>query len=232
MMARKQRMKHILLVHPLSQGAPAWVHELTRSGPEVFIAQDITAAVDALKRPPPGGFDLLLIDLHWSEPETRALAGAIQRYAPLAHLLGFSPLPLEGVLHWPSRLSQIQGRLRSLQGEEVLDPADAHSALRTQAVRLLHKSLTVWSQVTGSSRLQLAQESRIWHVYDDGTGLRCRQLDRYLKLHSLPQKPRWNQILETARYVIARTPSLQLRLGLEGELKHLEFLMEFLGVDS
>ncbi len=227
MKPRTHRMRQILLIHPLPQGIPPWVKELKGLGSRVTTARDIPTALAALEGPPPGGFDLLLVDLHWSDSEVQALAGAIQRHAPRAHLLGFSPLLLEGILSWPTRLSQVQHRIRAFREAETPEPDAAHSALRGQAVRVLQQALSTWSEATGSTRLQLAQESQIWHVYNDGTGLRCRQLDRYLKLDSLPQKPRWHQIIETARYVIARTPSLQLRLSLEGELKHLEFLLEY-----
>ncbi|MDR9498686.1 MAG: response regulator [Hydrogenovibrio sp.] len=74
---------------------------------------------------------------------------------------------------------------------------------RENLVSLLKESVRLWENETGKHRADLAEESGLWTVTLDGSVRKTRTLDRYLKLKTLPKRPRWSIVLQTARFVIA-----------------------------
>ncbi|RMF16131.1 MAG: hypothetical protein D6758_08535 [Gammaproteobacteria bacterium] len=78
---------------------------------------------------------------------------------------------------------------------------DAGLEARQALVTLLCRALALWEVHTGQSKAALAEASGAWRVYIDGSTAKTRTLDKYLKLSSLPARPRWRQVIRTALYV-------------------------------
>ncbi len=76
-------------------------------------------------------------------------------------------------------------------------------AFRRAVVELMLAALAAWERSTGSSRIELAERSRVWRVTIDEGRLRVRALERYLSLAKLPRQPRWREVLRTAYFVLA-----------------------------
>ena len=76
-------------------------------------------------------------------------------------------------------------------------------AFRRAVVELMIAALAAWERSTGSSRIELAERSRVWRVTIDEGRLRVRALERYLSLAKLPRQPRWREVLRTAYFVLA-----------------------------
>ncbi|HEY9050314.1 MAG TPA: hypothetical protein VIQ03_02140, partial [Gammaproteobacteria bacterium] len=56
----------------------------------------------------------------------------------------------------------------------------------------------------GKSKLDLAEESRIWPVYIDKSTPTTRTLDKYLHIDSCPKNPRCQRVIDTAEFVLKR----------------------------
>lgn len=93
-------------------------------------------------------------------------------------------------------------RLLDLVGRHLAGGGDANR--RCEAVRLMNLALHCWTACTGSTKADLAQQSRIWNVYMEKDGYcRTQTLDKYLSEKTLPSRPRWPDILATAEFVLA-----------------------------
>ena len=53
-----------------------------------------------------------------------------------------------------------------------------------------------------SCEYTINNEMEDMNVYIDGTTAKTRTLDKYLTTKSLPSKPRWRAVIQTANYVI------------------------------
>ncbi len=93
----------------------------------------------------------------------------------------------------PSLISQ------DIVEQDVTEPSDAY---RQAIVTLMSDSLEVWSLVTGKGKIDFAETSGIWRVNLDKTSLQTRTLDKYLMIETLPDNPRWRDVLRTARFVL------------------------------
>lgn len=74
---------------------------------------------------------------------------------------------------------------------------------RRELVELMVYAVEVWERVTGRTRIDLAEKSRVWRVTIDEGRLRVRAMERYLSLARLPRQPRWREVLRTAYYVLS-----------------------------
>lgn len=93
---------------------------------------------------------------------------------------------------------------------------------RRQLVSLMQLSLEAWERATRRNRIELAEASGIWRITVDDGRLRVRAMDRYLSLDSLPERPRWREVLRTAYYVLAEVPlDTGHRRSLEQGVEHL-----------
>lgn len=70
-------------------------------------------------------------------------------------------------------------------------------------VTLLRTSLNLWERSTNKSKVDLAEQSRCWRVYVDGTTVKTRTFDKYLSVRTIPDRPRWRSVVRTANYVLA-----------------------------
>ncbi|MCE2572004.1 ATP-binding protein [Motilimonas eburnea] len=98
-------------------------------------------------------------------------------------------------------LHQTQGDVMGTQSN--LGPSLCLSELeyRQVLVDIMTKALALWQDATGKSKIDLAQQSKIWKVYLDRSSAQTRTLDRYFLLQTLPKIPRWRDVLRTAAFV-------------------------------
>jgi len=75
---------------------------------------------------------------------------------------------------------------------------------RRALVELMLAVVETWERSTGTSRLELAEKSRLWRVTIDDGRLRARAMERYLSLSKLPRNPRWRDVLRTAYHVLGQ----------------------------
>ncbi|TLS74951.1 hypothetical protein FE236_10590 [Mariprofundus erugo] len=87
------------------------------------------------------------------------------------------------------------------QPDQIALPADE----RELVVCLMWLCLEIWQRVTGTGKVELAEQSGLWRAQLDGDTWRTRTLDRYLKVETLPNRPRWQVVMKTAEYVLTHT---------------------------
>jgi two-component system, sensor histidine kinase ChiS len=75
-------------------------------------------------------------------------------------------------------------------------------------VELMLATVDAWERVTATSRLELAEKSRLWRVNIDDGRLRARAMERYLGVSKLPRNPRWRDVIRTAYYVLGQCEGL------------------------
>lgn len=78
-------------------------------------------------------------------------------------------------------------------------PSDVN--YRQLLVDIMCLSLQIWEQ-RGQTRIELAEQSKMWKVSIDDGRLRVRTFERYLSETTLPKKPRWRNVLNTAKHVL------------------------------
>jgi len=129
---------------------------------------------------------------------------------------------LEELRFTSRQLSTLQGNL-----DDAIQSAftkDEGHRLRELLVQLMTCSLQHWEENTGTTKIELAEQSGIWKVHLDKGYFRLRTFDRYLSVPSVPQKPRWKDVTRTARFVLAcgeSSVSDNLRITLKEFQKHL-----------
>ncbi len=106
-------------------------------------------------------------------------------------------------------------------GADAVDSGDARDAtspspgsetardgFRSVLVELMLATIEAWESATASTRIELAEKSRIWRVNIDDGRLRARAMERYLHVAKLPRNPRWRDVLRTAYFVLGQCPGL------------------------
>lgn len=86
--------------------------------------------------------------------------------------------------------------------------APVREGFRRALVELMLGAIEAWERGTGTSRLELAEKSRIWRVNIDDGRLRARALERYLAVSRLPRNPRWRDVLRSAYFVLGKCEGL------------------------
>lgn len=89
----------------------------------------------------------------------------------------------------------------TVSGDQALD--DLQERFRQDLVGLMLAAVESWEEATRSTRIELAEKSRLWRVTIDDGRLRVRAMERYLALAKLPRQPRWREVLRTAYFVLA-----------------------------
>lgn len=89
-----------------------------------------------------------------------------------------------------------------LNGGEATEAGAERAAIRAQSVNVMLCALACWEHDLGKSKLDLAEESRIWPVYIDKSTPTTRTLDKYLNLDTCPQNPRTQRVIDTAEFVL------------------------------
>jgi two-component system, sensor histidine kinase ChiS len=86
---------------------------------------------------------------------------------------------------------------------EAVSRVQSPEQFRSLLVTLMQVSLDLWERLTRKTRIDLAERSGVWRVTIDEGRLRVRAMDRYLSLDTLPEKPRWREVLRTAYFVLS-----------------------------
>ena len=76
------------------------------------------------------------------------------------------------------------------------------SLLREHVVKVMNLALACWERDLGKSKLDLAEESKIWPVYMDKSTPTTRTLDKYLNIELCPKNPRSQRAIDTAEFVL------------------------------
>lgn len=107
---------------------------------------------------------------------------------------------------------------------------NAKAMLCSQAVGVMHAALACWEHDLGKSKVDLAEQSRIWPVYIDKSTPTTRTLDKYLRIETCPRNPRSQRVIDTAEFVLRQTRDHQTstRRRLEQALN--EFRLTLAGI--
>ena len=71
-------------------------------------------------------------------------------------------------------------------------------------VAIMKATISLWCEVTGKTKADFAEESKIWSFTTNENGWRRTQtLDRYLEIEKLPKFPKWNKVLASAEFVLS-----------------------------
>ena len=92
-------------------------------------------------------------------------------------------------------------------GVPDLDDTESNSQkslLREQVVNVMNLALACWEHDLGKSKLDLAEESKIWPVYIDKSTPTTRTLDKYLNIELCPKNPRSQRAIDTAEFVLRK----------------------------
>ncbi|MGO4654976.1 hypothetical protein AB4Z34_09405 [Ensifer sp. 2YAB10] len=108
-------------------------------------------------------------------------------------------------------------------GERLAKTADVDSDrhYREALVNVMTLSLSVWRQATSKNKFDLAEQSGIWRVNLDRSSLQVRTFDKYLLLETLPQNPRWRDVVMTGEFVVAFTQKQGVAEVSSGEMSDL-----------
>ena len=99
------------------------------------------------------------------------------------------------------------GAMSGLGGLGLEDAANTESGsqksqLREYVVKIMNLALTCWEHDLGKTKLELAEESKIWPVYIDKSTPTTRTLDKYLNIDICPKNPRSQRAVDTAEFVL------------------------------
>jgi len=96
--------------------------------------------------------------------------------------------------------------------------------------QVMNTSIDCWHSFSGGNRANLAESSGIWKVNIDGGAVRTRTLDRYLKVETLPNRPKLERVLATAKFVLDSSPPSSQRFELDTKIRLLELTLDALGL--
>ncbi len=118
------------------------------------------------------------------------------------------------------KITQIEGALKQMKLATALEASGnggleqgpvphvkggvASPEVKSHIVALHRLTLNLWERYSGKGKTELADHSRCWRVYIDGTTVKTRTYDKYLSLKTVPDKPRWRAVVRTANYVMAQ----------------------------
>jgi signal transduction histidine kinase/DNA-binding response OmpR family regulator len=108
------------------------------------------------------------------------------------------------------QIEQALKQISTISQQTTINPPDTkqietdpdNQYRRDLLVKLLRETISTWEHYTHKAKADLAEESRCWRVYLDGTTAKTRTLDRYLSERTLPIKPRWQLVIRTAKHVL------------------------------
>jgi hypothetical protein len=129
----------------------------------------------------------------------------------------------------PSESAPVAANTTTPVGSGVTTPAQidegARHEFRRLLVRLMRTALEAWERASRKGRVELAEASGIWRITIDDGRLRVRAMDRYLSLDTLPERPRWREVLRTAYFLLGEVDiggehRSQLEAMVEDVLRH------------
>jgi signal transduction histidine kinase/DNA-binding NarL/FixJ family response regulator len=117
--------------------------------------------------------------------------------------------PLEEVI---KNISEVYGKeaLKQIMDLRNMNPTlDAASdtipekdQFRMLIVETMTEAVQIWESITGLTKIDLADQSKLWKSYLDGSTWKTRTLDKYLNIKALPKKPRWRQVVRTVHFIL------------------------------
>ena len=126
--------------------------------------------------------------------------------------------------------------IRQMRNEYDREEDVIKGELRAAIFDVMNLSLRYWELASGKTKLELAEKSGIWTITKDYyEGGRARNLDRYLRIPTIPKKPNLNNVLKTGDFVLAKCqgefPDISDKLmtsmdQLEAIIRRLEQLMD------
>jgi YesN/AraC family two-component response regulator len=129
-------------------------------------------------------------------------------------------------------LTKLRHQLEDALEKETEDRKKAEDALKKAQLRellveVMTLSLRYWKQTTQKTKIELAEESKVWTAsIDSGGTYRTRTLDRYLRINTLPANPRSGEVLDTAYFVLTNCPpDPEIKAKLEEKTKSLEKML-------
>lgn len=132
----------------------------------------------------------------------RMMAQARDRLGSVSkQLQSLEPLLIDAAPQVRRELQQVFESLNSLTGNGSDSPT-SHS-LKSRLIETMRLAVECWEMYTGKTKVELAQESKLWAIVIDNGRLRTRTLDRYLGEESFPKRPRWRQVARTGYFVLA-----------------------------
>lgn len=95
-----------------------------------------------------------------------------------------------------------------------------------QVVKVMTLALDLWVHETGTTKVDLAEQSGIWKVYMNKDGYeRTQTFDKYLSIKKFPKFPRWPKVYMTVDFILLSCPGASHRKNaLEIEYTHLKNL--------
>ena len=110
----------------------------------------------------------------------------------------------------------------TMHSETIISAAAADSSIRPLLVQVMIQSLQYWQQSTFRSKIELAADSTIWTVNMDNSSPQTRTMDKYLHIDSIPKRPKIEDVVRTAHYVLFHGKrNTDLRISLETDLNSL-----------
>jgi len=106
-------------------------------------------------------------------------------------------------------------------------PEPIKQTLRQILVKTMLDAVNVWESHSGTNKIELAEQSKIWTVSIDEGTLRTRSLDKYLSIDKIPSNPRWRNVAGTCHFILA-DPKLSTdnRILLKNRLESLMSLVK------
>lgn len=94
--------------------------------------------------------------------------------------------------------------------------------LRPLLVQVMIQALQYWQQCTFRSKIELATDSAIWTVNLDNSSPQTRTMDKYLHIDSIPKRPKVEDVVRTAHYVLFHgKQNTEIRQSLQTDLNDL-----------
>ncbi len=85
------------------------------------------------------------------------------------------------------------------------DKDSKQQKMRQLLVDCMSEALDYWESHQGNTKFGFAEQSGLWRVYLDRSTLQTRTLDKYLRIETLPNTPRWRTVLNSLDYILANS---------------------------
>lgn len=94
---------------------------------------------------------------------------------------------------------------KSITSEPLLN-SDSNMDFLALLVETMNLSLLIWEESSSKSKIQFAEESKLWKVTLDGSTAKTRTLDKYFSITTIPKNPRWKNVINTANFILRFFP--------------------------
>jgi two-component system sensor histidine kinase ChiS len=110
----------------------------------------------------------------------------------------------------------------TMQSASMISATSIIPNLRPLLVQVMIQALQYWQQCTFRSKIELATDSAIWTVNMDNSSPQTRTMDKYLHIDSIPKRPKVEDVVRTAHYVLFHgKQNTEIRQSLQTDLNDL-----------